>query len=482
VTDVRLDGWTDAPVVGVVVPDEGAPGWADAAFWSALLQAWGVPSSATNGREPVARPWTTLVVPSALDRETAERVAALDGVSVVLAGPSGPGGEILGGRIGVVRFDASADALDAATTEETVDAAERAFLAAAGGGAISLWRWPDGKDFGLVVDGDVDHPTGIDPQCARYVAPAIGTARRAGYGAYGIFAAAANVDAEAASFPPGAEYYNHSYTHPYSHWNARTWEDLDTSEMREELMRSNETFRRRLGTDDHRMFRLPHFQLEACDRTYDVLEELGYLADSSIGGNVSVTGGLPFHPARAAWSSRRQDAAYARTHPDPARRRPFLQLPISTDPTAPGFPHGCCSYNTLGEGVRSRTADPTAYEEVLDAVVEREAARHGLAHLFIDPPDAGYGRLEGDRPDYASAIERWLARSAARDDVSILSASALARWWLDREAAIARLTARRDGDGLILTVPDPPAGASLAVRLPGDDPVWHRIPIPQETR
>jgi hypothetical protein len=228
------------------------------------------------------------------------------------------------------------------------------------------------------------------------------------------------------------------------------------------------------------MFRPPHFQLKASDRTYDVLEELGYLADSSIGANVSATGGLPFHPARAPWSARSEDAAYARTHPSPAGRRPFLQLPISTDPTAPDFPHGCCSYNTLGEGVRSRTAEPSAYEDVLQTIVDRAARRRGLAHLFIDPPDAGYGRLPGDVPDYASAIERWLARATARDDVALLSAAELASWWHAREEAVQRISSRVDDEGLIVDVPERPRGAVLAVRAPGADATWQVMPSDKE--
>jgi hypothetical protein len=475
VIDVRLEGWSTTPNVGVAVPEEGAPGWADAAFWFALLQAWGVPVVAVRPEDVGRGSWSVLVVPARLPIED----AAASGIVVV--GDDGPAWATLGARPGVVRFERSAEILDPATTEAAADAAETAFLRVATDGAVAIWRWPGGKDFALVVDGDVDHPTGVDPECSRYVSPAIETARRAAYPAYGIFAAAANVVAEPASFPPGAEYYNHSYTHPYSHWNARPWEDLDAAEMRDEVLRSDEAFRRLLSTDDHRMFRLPHFQLDACDRTYDVLEELGYLADSSIGGNVSITGGLPFHPARASWSARPEDAAYARTHPDPARRRPLLQLPISTDPTDAEFPNGCCSYNTLDEGVRSRTADPSAYEDVLQTVVDREAARHGLAHLFIDPPDAGYGRLDGDAPDYASAIERWLARASSRDDVAMLSTSALARWWLEREVASARMTTSVEANALVVSLPAAPPGATLAVRAPGGDARWRRIPIEQET-
>jgi peptidoglycan/xylan/chitin deacetylase (PgdA/CDA1 family) len=465
--------------VGLVVPEEGRPGWTDAAFWGAQLTAWGV---RWDPIEPdgEARPgWTTVVVPTGA-AELADRLASADEVSLLLVGSATARSDALADRAGVTRFPRSADGLQPSVSEETVDAAWRTLAAAAPRGLVSIWRWPGDADVALVVDGDVDHPTGVDPECARYVTPAIETARRAGFEAYGIFAAAANVDAEPASFPSGAEYYNHSYTHPYSHWNDEPWEALDEARMREELTRSNETFRRQLGHDDHRMFRLPHFQLASSDRTYDVLEELGYLAESSIGGNVSVTGGLPFHPARRAWSDRPPDAAYARTHPDPAGRRPFLQVPISTDPTDQAFPHGCCSYNTLGEGVRTRTADPAAYEEVLQAVLDRAAARRSLAHLFIDPPDAGFGRLPGDAPDYASAVERWLARARARPDVAVMTLAQLTRWWLSRARAVEDLCCRVENDVLVVEVPEAPEGASLAVLPPGGDGRWQLVRMEED--
>jgi peptidoglycan/xylan/chitin deacetylase (PgdA/CDA1 family) len=478
---VRLAGWSVAPRVGVVLPDEGSSGWTDAAFWLALLEAWGVPADASPTGLVASQRWTTAVVPAAaVDEALAGALAALDDSSVLLAGSPSPLARRMLRHAKVVAFDPSAEALTPATSENTVDAAEEAFLEAATGGAVALWRWPEGQDFALVVDGDVDHPTGVDPECARYVAPAIETARRAGYSAYGIFAAAANVDAEPASFPPGAEYYNHSYTHPYSHWNPAPWDALDAGRMRDELVRSDEAFRRHLGAGDHRMFRPPHFQLEACDRTYDVLEELGFHADSSIGANVAVTGGLPFHPSRRPWSERTEDAAYARTHPSAAGRRPFLQLPISTDPTDPDFPHGCCSYNTLDEGVRSRIVEPSAYEGVLQTIVDGAARRRGLAHLFIDPPDAGYGRLAGDAPDYASAIERWLAHATARNDVALLGAAELAMWWLAREEAVRRVSWRLDGAELVVDVPGSPRGVRLAVRQPGAEVAWQRIPSEEE--
>jgi hypothetical protein len=321
----------------------------------------------------------------------------------------------------------------------------------------------------------VDHPTGVEPECARYVAPAIETMRRAGFPAYGIFAAAANVEAEPHSFPPGAEYYNHSFSHPYSHWNPEPWESLSDVEMVEEIVRSDETLEDRLGHGDHGMFRLPHFQLEASRRTYDVLDRLSYRAESSIGSNLSITGGLPFHPALESWSDRPQDAGHFRTHPDATRRHRILQIPISADPTDLDFPNGCCSYNTLDEGVRMRKADPRAYEEVLETVLGTALRRGGLAHLFIDPPDAGYGRLAGDTVDYAGALEWWLGRAVTRPDrPCIMTLADLAGWWLAREGAVARMTCALEEGGLVVDIPNPPPGATLTVR----DPSGARTRVP----
>ena len=482
-THTRLHGWPLAPCVGVVVPEEGDSGWTDAAFWSALLDAWGVPARRISPLDVASQRWTTLIVPgSIIDPRLADALDSLDGTALLVVGKATHDARRLEGRARVTRFTPSADQLEPATTEETVDAAELALASAAPEGLVSIWRWPDGRRAALVVDGDVDHPTGVDPECSRYVAPAIETARRAGFDAYGIFVAAANVDAEPASFPPGTDYYNHSYSHPYSHWSDEPWHALDAARIRDELSRSNETFRRHLGVEDQGIFRLPHFQLEAFSRTHDVLEQMGYRAESSIGGDVSVTGGLPFHPARSAWSDRPADAAYARTHPDPAGRRPFLQLPISTDPTAPAFPHGCCSYNTLDEGVRTRTADPDEYEGVLQDVLDRAVARRSLAHLFIDPPDAGFGRLPGDAPDYASAVERWLGRAVGRDDLAVMSTAELATWWHERERALAALSWRTQDDQLIVDLPDAPAGLMLAVLPPGTGDAWRQVRATEEVR
>jgi hypothetical protein len=545
-TERSFDGWRRAPRVGLLLPPEGAPGWTDAAFWSALLEAWGIPTD----RLPIdgaaaATGSTVIVVPAAALGEGAAELASFrsPGIGILLVG--GVPGPAIADRVrfehadllermracmpapdaeGAVRVDArsvgfeddgaswdvcarwllegdsaagpaavatrrdgdairvwfgiSIEQVDGRSAEAVVAAAGAALELAAPEGFVALWRWPEAKAAALVVDGDVDHPTGVDPECSRYVAPALETARRAGFDAYGIFAAAANVDHEPGSFPPAPGYYNHSFGHPYSHWDPRPWEALDETEMERELTRSDATFRRRLGRGDERIFRLPHFQLEASDRTYAVLDRLGYLAESSIGANMSVTGGLPYHPALRPWSVRPTDAAYARTHPDRSERHTFLQLPISTDPTDPGFLNGCCSYNTLSEGVRNRTADPAAYEAVLDDVVERSVARGSLAHLFIDPPDAGYGRLAGDIADYAAAVERWLGRCVARDDLAILTTAGLAAWWRAREAAVDRLSWRVDGGELTVTLDDPPEGATLALfpsRVPGEEPGAWRL-------
>lgn len=416
--------WTREPRVGVVLPPEGDPAWAVGARWCALLEAWGIPFETTED-EPDGR-FTTLLTP---------------GMLPVLGCP-GVEDELAAAAFAVLEAHASA-------------------------GLIGLSRWPLGKTAALVVDGDVDHPTGVDPECARYVAPAIETMHRAGYDGYGIFAAAANVDAEPGSFPPGAEYYNHSFSHPYSYWERAAWATLSAERMADEIERSVSTFLEELGTDDHRMFRLPHFQWEAWERSAAVLERLGYVAESSVGANHAVTGGLPYHPAIESWSDHPEDAALLRTHPDPARRRRFLQLPISADPSDRGFPNGCCSYNTLGEGVRTRTARPEAYEAVLQEVLDRAVGSGGLAHVFIDPPDAGYGRLEGDTKDYAGAVERWMALAVGRGDLALMSAAGLAAWWGARAEAIHRLRWRLDGDAMLVRLEHPPEGAALAVFRPG---------------
>jgi hypothetical protein len=392
-----------------------------------------------------------------------ESLAAADPSTLLLVGAAD--GDA--GLDGAPRFPETAAWLDPSRAEGIVDRAYDTLLDAAGHGLVGLWRWPGGVDAALVVDGDVDHPTGVDPECARYVAPAIETMRRAGFPSYGIFAAAANVEVEPGSFPSGADYYNHSFSHPYSHWNPAPWESLDDGEMTAEIGRSNAAFTRHLGHDDHGLFRLPHFQMEGSERTYAVLDRLGYRAESSVGANHAITGGLPYHPAVHAWSTRPQDAAYARSDPDPGRRRRLLQIPISTDPTDPDFPNGCCSYQTLNEGVRARTADPGAYEEVLETVVETAVRRRGLAHLFIDPPDAGYGRLPGDAPDYAGAVERWLARAVDRSDLAIMTTAGLVGWWLARERSLRGMTFGVDGGALVIDIPDPPAGTTLLVRAPG---------------
>jgi peptidoglycan/xylan/chitin deacetylase (PgdA/CDA1 family) len=423
--------------VGVLLPTEDDPRWARGATWCALLEAWGVAFETVPSDDPEGL--TTFLRPEQL--------------------PSLP------------------------TWRTAEDAADEAFAMleeASPDGLVALARWPGGARAGFVVDGDVDHPTGVDPECSRYVAPAIETARRARFGAYGIFATASNVEAEPAAFPPGAEYYNHSYTHPYSHWNPAPWESLSDEEMAEELRRSDATFRARFGADDHGIFRLPHFQWEAWARSAEVLDRLGYLAESSVGANHSLTGGLPYRPAAAAWSDDPADAPQLRTHPDPTRRRSFLELPISTDPSDPAFPNGCCSYNTLGEGVRSRTADPADYEAVLRQVLDRAVGRGSLCHVFIDPPDAGYGRLEGDTRDYAGAVERWLADAVARDDLAIMTTAGLAAWWRAREEARTRMRVTPEDGGIVVTLDEPPPGAALSVFRSGEG--WTAHPFEEATR
>jgi hypothetical protein len=473
------DCWSTAPRVAVVVPAEGHPGWHDAATWCVLLEAWGFPAEQLPAGAAVPPEVTTLIVPAGAGepRPLGSRTTVLDVGGDGKPREGSPAGRSMAGN-GVVRFGTTAANLRAGDTERFVDAAERALERAAPLGLVGLCRWPGGIAAALVVDGDVDHPSGVEPECSRYVAPALETAQRAGFDSYGIFVAGANVDAEPTSFPATAPgYYNHSYGHPYSHWDPRPWEALDDREIADEIERCSRAFRQRLGRGDDAMFRLPHFQLDASARTYAVLDRLGYRAESSIGANVAITGGLPFHPARRPWSERPADAVHARSHPDGHRRHALLQLPLSTDPTDPAFAHGCCSYNTLGEGVRNRLADPAAYERVLDRVVEDGVRRRGLVHVFIDPPDAGFGRLPGDAVDYAGAVERWMRRAAARSDVVVLTTAELAEWWLAREAAIAALAVGvRDGR-LVVELGSAPAGTTIAVLAPRDaGGRWAHVP------
>src|SRR5262249_60719547 len=122
----------------------------------------------------------------------------------------------------------------------------------------------------------------------------------------------------------------------------------------------------------------------------------------------------------------------------------------------PAFQNGCCSYNALGEGVRRRSAPPGAYERVLDDVVRRSLARRSTAHLFIDPPDAGYGRLRHDRVDYAGAVERWLARWGHHPEVAVLTTADLAEWWLMREQVVSDLSWRHENGGPGVGLAGPP--------------------------
>src|SRR5262249_61285245 len=78
------------------------------------------------------------------------------------------------------------------------------------------------------------------------------------------------------------------------------------------------------------------------------------------------------------------------------------------------------------------------------------------AHLFIDPPDAGYGRLRHDRVDYAAAVERWLARWGHHPDVAVLTTADLAEWWLMREQVVSDLSWRHENGGPGVGLAGPP--------------------------
>ncbi len=563
---VSLEGWPVRPALGLLLPDEGRPGWTDGAFWAAILDAWGLPiTRAVEASLDDLAHCTTIVAPApCVDDGVATQLSSMAqrGTGILLAGtqnlpalrllglqardpirvrgirldhawlstmakaalpgPDGDGAVALepgyssaglapdrGWRVlaewvegrsftgarapamafrrvpkseegVVVWFGPSIETVDWRATEAIVGAAEVALSLASPRGLIGIWRWPGGREAALVVDGDVDHPADVEPGCSRYVAPALETARRAGFRGYGIFVAGANVARDPGAFPPGPGYYNHSYSHPYSYWNPQPWETLDEASIEAEIRRCAEAFSNLLGARDRGIFRLPHFQMQGWERSYSVLDRLGYLAESSAGANRAITAGLPFHPARRSWSSRPADVGYARTHPDPARRFGVLQLPISTDPSDPAFPNGCCSYNTLGEGVRRRTSRPEAYEQVLDGVVRRSLTRRSLAHVFIDPPDAGYGPLTGDRPDYAGAVERWLARWGHHPGVTVLTTAGLAEWWLAREQVISSLQWRSEEGCLKVNLTELHAGVTLAVQRPRMKPeptTWTLLPM-----
>jgi hypothetical protein len=108
-------------------------------------------------------------------------------------------------------------------------------------------------------------------------------------------------------------------------------------------------------------------------------------------------------------------------------------------------------------------------------VLETAVARRSLAHVFIDPPDAGYGRLNGDERDYAGAVERWLRRAVARTDLAVMTTAELTMWWLAREAAVRRMTVRPSGDRISVGLADPPRGSTIALYRP--ERGWTYTPI-----
>ena len=302
------------------------------------------------------------------------------------------------------------------------------------GGVASIWYWKDAARSPLVIDGDVDHPPGVDPECARYVPPAIDTLAEVSFDKYGIYVGARNLEEFPACFPPShRHYYNHSYSHPYSYWDERSWAGLDRDEVGHQIDKCNETFLGLLGQDDQGIFRLPHFQLEESLLTFQVLDELGYLQESSVGSNYTLTAGFPFHPAREPWTGVDDGEVHFKCWSEVYKNFQFLEVPISYDPTCPEFPNGFCSYNTLGESVRNRTASPDGYLAVFKEVVDREYGRGGLIHIFADPPDVGYGVLDGDKANYSRAMQQGIVYAKSFDDIVLMSPRELVDWWLARE-------------------------------------------------
>lgn len=302
------------------------------------------------------------------------------------------------------------------------------------GGLASIWYWRDAARSPLVIDGDVDHPPGVDPDCTKYVPPAIDTLLEASFDKYGIYVSARNLEEFPSYFPlDHRHYYNHSYSHPYSHWDERPWAEIDKAEITRQIRQCNETFIRLLRQNDQGVFRLPHFQLERSILTFQVLDEMGYIQESSVGSNYTVTTGFPFHPSKEAWVGVDDGEAHFKSWPEAERNFQFLEVPISYDPSCPDFPNGFCSYNTLGEGVRNRTASPDDYLAIMEEVIDREYRRGGLIHIFADPPDVGYGVLEGDEANYSQAVKKGVVYAKSFDDIVPMSPRELVDWWLARE-------------------------------------------------
>jgi len=310
----------------------------------------------------------------------------------------------------------------------------RAIFCTMKGGLAGIWYWKDAARSPLVIDGDVDHPPGVEPECTKYVPAAIDTFSEASFDKYGIYVGARNLEEFPSYFPlDHHHYYNHSYSHPYSHWDERPWAALDKSEVTEQIRRCNETFCRLLGQSDQGVFRLPHFQLERSALTFQVLDDLGYLQESSVGSNYTVTAGFPFHPSKEPWTDVDDGEAHFKSWAEPDKNFAVLEVPISFDPSAPDFPNGFCSYNTLKEGVRNRTASPGDYLAMIKEVIDREYRRGGLIHIFADPPDVGYGALERDKVDYSRAVKEGVAYARSFSEIVFMSPRELVDWWLARE-------------------------------------------------
>lgn len=302
------------------------------------------------------------------------------------------------------------------------------------GGLAGIWYWKDAARSPLVIDGDVDHPPGVYPECTKYVSAAISTLSEASFDKYGIYVSARNLEESPSYFPlDHRHYYNHSYSHPYSHWDERPWATLNREEIIDQIGHCNEVFLRLLGRDDQGVFRLPHFQLERSALTFQALDDLGYLQESSVGSNYTVTAGFPFHPSKEPWTGVDDGESHFKSWAEPDKNFAVLQVPISFDPSAPEFPNGFCSYNTLREGVRNRTASPDDYQTMIREVIDREYRRGGLIHIFADPPDVGYGLLEGDKVDYSQAVKQAVAYAKSFGDIVFMSPRELVDWWLARE-------------------------------------------------
>ena len=171
--------WTREPRVARRLPREGDPSWPRGARWCALLEAWGFPFETTDEHDVPGR-WTT----PAHARDAARP----------LEGP---------GRDGRPRGRAAFAVLEAH----------------AGAGLIGLCRWPAREDRGPRRRRRRRPPDGRRPRvrAVRGAGHRDDAPRRVRRRTGSSPPVRTSTPSPGRS-PPGAEYYNHSFSHPYSYW------------------------------------------------------------------------------------------------------------------------------------------------------------------------------------------------------------------------------------------------------------------------